>query len=251
MAGTYQINTPVTLVNTNGTTDFVDFQADGPAANLINKMRNFVVTTAGDMLFRASGVSNDLERLPIGINGQVFTVAAGLPSWAAPSGPSSATSFSGFTTASPAPIAASATWTQLDSTSVTWSTAAPSGTDSGGMFTAATGVVLIPSTGGYLISGCVAFEGNNTGDGTTIAGRTSIRQARIQKTNITAATLSEAQQQANPSNLDPLSIQLPAKVVSLTAGDTLRLEIRHDATIALNMVFDGSASTFFSVSKVF
>jgi hypothetical protein len=253
MAGTYQINTPVTFVNTNGTTDFINFQADGPIANTLNKMRNFVVTTAGDMLYRAAGGVNDLERLPIGTAGQVLTVVAGLPAWTTGTAPPTTanTSFSAFTTASPAPIAASATWTQLDSTSVTWSTTAPSGTDTGTMFNAATGVVTIPVTGGYLISGQVSFQGNNTGDGTTIAGRTSIRQARIQKTNATAATLSESQEQANASNLDPLSIVLASKVVSLTAADTLRIEIRHDATTALDMVFDGSASTLFSVMRVF
>ncbi|MBS1592670.1 MAG: hypothetical protein JST07_11250, partial [Bacteroidetes bacterium] len=77
----YPINAPINLVNTNGGTDEINFNADGPATNLENKILNFVTTTAGDLTYRASGANNYLERLGIGTNGQILTVVAGLPAW--------------------------------------------------------------------------------------------------------------------------------------------------------------------------
>ena len=246
----YPINAPVDFTNTNGTTDTLNFNADGPTANAINKIQNFVVTTAGDTLYRASGANNYLERLPVGTNGQVMTVTAGLPSWT--SATASQAVFNAFITGSTAGIPTSrvaganpGTWFSLSGNVapapyVTWSTAAP-GVDPDAVFVTAAGVnygrFVVPTTGIYHLDALINFDsgtGVNSGSGLPAAplpSGSSVRQAQIY--NVTTATpLATLSEQVNASNSNPTPLSLSAVAVSLTVADLIEIRVRHDRTAA-------------------
>lgn len=260
----YPINAPLDFVNTNGGTDTINFNADGPSTNLINKIENFVATTAGDTLYRAAGGNNYLERLAIGTAGQVMTVSGGLPSWQTTT--STQSIFTAFVTASIAGIptsraggASPGTWFNLNNTYVTWSDAAP-GTDPDGVFTPATGFFTVPTTGTYQLSARVTFDsgtGVNSGAGLPAAplpSGTACRQAQI--FNVTAATiLATGVTQNSGSNRNQTVVSLASEELPLTAGDTIVIRVRHDRTAA-NTVTVGDVTialpsqTFFSGKRV-
>lgn len=233
----YPINAPINLVNTNGGTDTINFNADGPAVNLQNKIENFVVTTAGDLTYRSSGASNYLERLPIGTPGQVLTVVAGLPSWSTGTGTQAV--FTAFVTGSIAGIptsraggASPGTWFNLNNTYVTWSEASP-GSDPDGVFTPATGFFTVPATGTYQLSALITFDsgaGVAAGAGLPAAplpSGTACRQAQI--FNVTTATpLATMVVQNSGSALNCTAVSIATEQVILTAGDTIVIRVRHD-----------------------
>lgn len=237
MSAFYPINAPLSIVNSNGGTDTINFNADGPAVNLQNKVQNFVTTTAGDILYRDGGANNYLERLPIGSAGQVLTVAGGLPSWTTGAGTQAV--FTAFVTASIAGIptsraggASPGTWFNLNNTYVTWSTAAP-GTDTDVVFTPATGFFTVPATGVYQLSTLITFDsGANVGAGAGLPAAplpsgTACRQVQI--FNVTTATpLATNAVQNSGSNLNCTSVSLATEQVTLTAGDTIVVRVRHD-----------------------
>lgn len=253
MSSAYPISSPVEFVNTTAA-DTLNFNADGPAVGAENHIENFVVTTAGDLLYRASGGSNLLERLAIGTAGQVLTVVGGLPAWATPTPGSTSETFLATASAAAGTVAASATYTDVDSALVTWDDSTAPNHDAGANFTPGTGVFVVPATGIYTISASVSFDGNNTGTSGTITGRRAIRQARIQKTNATAYTVAFAERQPNAFNSNPTQLYMVAANASLTAGDTLVLQVRHDASTALGLNNEdatGSASSpiYFSAAR--
>lgn len=237
----YPINTPITMVNTNGGTDEIDFNADGPTTNLENKILNFVTTTAGDTLYRATGVNNYLERLAIGTSGQILTVNSGIPSWQTATG--SQNVFTAFVTSSIAGVPTSrtgganpGTWFNLNNTYVTWSTASP-GTDTDVVFTPATGLYTVPTTGVYQLSALITFDsgiGVNAGAGLPAAPLprgTAVRQVQI--FNVTSATvLATGTVQVSASNTNCTFVSIATEQVSLTAADTVVVRVRHDRTAA-------------------
>lgn len=238
----YPINAPVNFVNTNGTTDTLNFNADGPVDNTINKIQNFVVTTAGDTLYRAAGVNNYLERLPIGTAGQVLTVAGGLPSWASSSSSAFGSGvFTAFVTASVAGIPTSragganpGTWFTLNNTYVTWSTAAP-GNDPDAVFTTASGTFTVPvgGAGTYSFDAVVTFDagaGVNAGAGLPAAPLPSgmaIRQAQIYSPSL-ATELATVTRQVAASNNNSTTLTIAVVGVALGVGDTVVVRVRHD-----------------------
>lgn len=264
----YPINAPVDFVNTNGTTDTLNFNADGPAANLINKIDNFVVTTAGDLLYRASGADNYLERLGIGTAGQVLTVAGGLPAWATPSSAFGKGVFTAFVTASVAGVptsrtggASPGTWFTLSNAYVTWSTAAP-GNDPDGVFTVASGTFTVPvgQAGTYSFDAVVTFDsgaGVTAGSGLPAAPLPSgmaVRQAQIYSpSQATAFSTVTRQVEASGSNCTALSLSVVG--VPLADGDTVVIRVRHDRTAA-NTVTIGNVAiaipsqTYFSGRRI-
>lgn len=237
----YPINAPINLVNTNGGTDTINFNADGPATNLENKIQNFVVTTAGDLLYRDGGANNYLERLGIGTAGQVLTVVAGLPSWQTSTGTQDV--FTAFITASIAGIptsraggASPGTWFNLNNTYVTWSTAAP-GTDPDAVFTPATGFFTVPATGTYQLSALITFDsgtGVNAGSGLPAAplpSGTAVRQVQIY--DVTSSTvLATVTRQVEGSNTNCTAVSVSTEQVTLTAADTIVVRVRHDRSAA-------------------
>lgn len=237
----YPINAPINMVNTNGGTDEINFNADGPITNLENKILNFVTTTAGDLVYRAAGGNNYLERLGIGTNGQVLTVSGGLPVWSTASGSQSV--FTAFVTASIAGIptsrsggASPGTWFNLNNTYVTWSDAAP-GTDPDGVFTPATGLFTVPSTGTYQLSALITFDsgtGVNAGSGLPAAPLPSGQAVRqVQIYNVTTATpLATFTKQVEGSNNNCTAVSIATEQVTLTAADTIVVRVRHDRNAA-------------------
>jgi hypothetical protein len=76
----YHISTPITI-DATAPLDNYDFSITGPTVGTGALALNFVTSVVGDTIFRASGIPNVLERLPIGTAGQVLQVSGGLPSW--------------------------------------------------------------------------------------------------------------------------------------------------------------------------
>lgn len=153
-------------------------------------------------------------------------------------------------------VAAASTWTTLlDSTGVTWNDSTGGGHDTGSNFNTTTGVFTVPTTGLYYVSAYVQFSGDNSGNGVTISGRRAIRQIRIRKSNATAFTAAFGELQAMASNDNPTGVRATGSL-SLTASDTILLQVRHDANSALSMGDDedGSTSgglvTYFEVHRI-
>lgn len=237
----YPINAPIDFVNTNGGADELDFQADGPATNLLNKIQNFVVTTGGDMVYRDVGANNYLERLAIGTAGQVLTSDGTKPVWSSSVLPSGSDTFTAYVTGSVAGIPTSrngganpGVWFVLNNTYVTWSTAAP-GNDPDGVFTTATGLFTAPAAGYYSFDAVVTFDkgvGVNAGAGlpaASLPGGTAVRQAQIFSPTLgggTALATVTNQVAASADNFTSLSISVVS--VLLSAADTVELRVRHD-----------------------
>lgn len=252
MATAYPISAPVDFVN--GSNTVLDFNA--PAGDGQNLIRNFITKDAGDLILQ-TGATSELDRLSVPVDTTKtyhlsVPVGGGLPQWAAIS---STGSFSAHVSASVAGITASNTWTTLSSTNVTWSTSSPS-TDADSAFSATTGLFTVPETGKYAISAGTCFQANNTGNASTLTtaptGRAS-RQARIYNvTSTTALSISIKQAEASSHNLT--SVEIPTKLVTLTAGDTIALQVRHDATSApsgLQIISTSAApSCWFSVTRI-
>lgn len=246
----YPINSPITFVNTNGGSDSINFNADGPTTNLQNKIENLVVTTPGDLLYRSAGVNNYLERLPIGTIGQLLGVSAfGLPAWQDFGIGKGA--FTAYVTNSLAGIPTSRTgganpgaWFPLYSNTppgpfVTWSTASP-GSDPDGVFIttpgANYGLLSIPVGGTYDLDVTITFDsgsGVNSGSGlpaSPLPSGKAIRQARlvvVSGPNI-GTVLSTSSVQVSACNDNTTPVELSAVGCLLSAGDFVGVEVRHD-----------------------
>ena len=158
-------------------------------------------------------------------------------SWSPPSGIPAIDMFMAEATAAVASaVTAGSTWVAVvDPDIVTWSTAAPNH-NAGSIFAA--GVFTPMTTGLYAISASVAFEGNNRGNGGGgIPGRRAIRQARLRGTGgtVSGVTLAFSETQAQGNNMNPTQLPIVNATVSLTAGDTIELQVRHDSNVSLGL----------------
>lgn len=241
----YPINAPVDFVNSNGGTDTLNFEADGPATNLLNKIENFVTTTAGDMVYRDTGANNYLERLPIGTANQVLISDGTKPVWSGSVVPSGQGTFTAYVTGSIAGVPTSrnggvnpGVWFSLSNTYVTWSTAVP-GNNPDSVFTAASGLFTAPAAGYYTFDAVVTFDsgsGVNAGAGLpvlSLPNGTSVRQAQIYSPTLGGGTaLSTVVRQVEPSNSNCTAVSICASNVLLSAADTVEIRVRHDRDIA-------------------
>lgn len=243
MSGSYPITTPV-LFEVGAANAEIDFQATG--AN--NKAKNFVVTTAGDILYRPAGINNYLERLPIGATGDVLAVTGGLPVWSNAISNLSQGIFTatvtGFTSAIPTSRDGGAnpgTWFSLSGVApiVTWSTAAPASNPDGAFITAAGvnyGRFQVPSTGIYTLAAQICFDsgiGVNAGAGVTtpLPAGMAVRQAQIYNAT-TATPLAVVSTQVAGSISNQTFVNMVAENVNLTSGDLIELRVRHDRSVA-------------------
>lgn len=235
---------PLTFSNTNGGSDVIDFQADGPATNLANKIKGFVTQTGGDMLYRATGANNYLERLPIGPAGTALVSDGTKPMWGTGS-TSGAAVFTAYVTTNTSTIPTSRSgganpgvWFPLAGITprVGWSTSSP-GADPDGVFSltpgATYGSFVAPSNGIYSFSASIAFDsgvgvaaGAGLPAGSLPSGQ-AVRQVRLFNVT-TAVALATVTQQAEPFNGNITQVPLTAKNVQLVAGDVVQLQVRHD-----------------------
>lgn len=241
----YPITTPVTF-ESGGPSSEIDFVGTG----LNNKMKNFVVTTQGDILYRPPGGNNYLERLAIGATGDVLQVSGGLPVWSNAINNISQGIFTATVVGSVNPIPTSrdggadpGTWFQLYGDSpvryVTWSTTTPA-SDPDSRFSLTGGITYgtfgVPSTGIYTLSAQICFDsgiGVNAGAGitTSLPHGKAVRQAQIY--NITTGTpLFTTSAQNSGSNDNQTIINMAAENVQLTSGDRIGIRVRHDRAIA-------------------
>jgi hypothetical protein len=178
------------------------------------------------------------------------------PAWVDPSPGSTGNTFLAEGTGTGAGITAGSAWVTISATELTWNNSTSPNHDAGSVFAPATGVFTIPSDGVYSLSASVALAGNSTGNGSGgIPGRRAVRQARLLKSNGTPATLAFKSEQAQPSNLNPTQLSLVVASTSLLSGDTVVLQVRHDATsdILLNVNEESAVqgpSNYFSATKV-
>lgn len=234
----YPINAPITFVNTNPTNE-LDFQSGGPASGILNKALNFVVTTRGDILYRAAGANNYLERLPIGTLDQVLTSNGSIPYWANPSSGTS-TIFTSYVVSSvtgiPTSAASGATpgvWYPLNNTYVTWSTAFP-GNDPDSTFNILSGLFTAPEAGYYSFDAAVTFDsgtGVNAGSGLPAAPLPSgkaVRQVQLWTSSGGGTVLSTTTRQVEGFNFNSTSINIASEGVLLALGDTVGIMVRHD-----------------------
>lgn len=264
----YPISTPV-LFDPSSTNDEIDFRAS--TAGVDNKLLNFAVTTAGDLVYRQAGGSNYLTRLGIGSNGDVLTVSGGLPAWVASSSASGQGVFTAHVTGSTLGIPTSrtgaaggtGTWYPLSGVTpyVTWSTAAP-GVDPDGVFNTVPATVdygrfTVPATGIYSLSAVVSFDsGVGVGAGAGLTGSApdgrAFRHVRIYNTT-TATALATMITQNSPDNANQTVCRLVVENVSLTLGDKLELQVRHDRSGALTVTIGAVGvdfQTYFTGKRV-
>lgn len=247
------------MITTNDTAAFVAAALD-TAINLLPDYSSVVVldvvTATSTILGAADNAADGATPTTFNIVTSVDATSSG-PVWA--SNPSSNTNemFRATATASvAAAIASGPAWVTIsDPAVVTWDDAAAPNHDAGGVF--ALGTFTVPTTGIYNISASVSLEGNNTAvlvGG--IPGRTAIRQARIRKSNAVAFDIAFSEIQAMGSTLNPAQLHLTNSGASLTAGDTIVLQARHDALAALsvNVLEDTTPTTgpatYFSASRI-
>jgi hypothetical protein len=253
MTTAYPISAPAEFLNTNAGTDYIFFNASDGLASTENKIRDFVTSTAGDLIVRPVGADNDLDRLAIGTAGQILTVVGGMPTWANAMVTISATTTftASATTSGTLTLPSSSTWSTVSSSLVLWDTSTGGNNDDGLMFDTTTGIWTVPVTGTYSFSACATFAGNNTGTGTGFGGRRAVREARIY--NLTSnITMIGNSKNANSFNGNPNVIELATVRKELTAGDTLALQVRHDADQALAL--ESSADDqfiMFSANRLF
>jgi hypothetical protein len=257
----YQINAPIIFQNTNGGTDTLNFDADGPTTNTLNKVQNFVVTSAGDILYRASGSSNYLERLAIGTPNQVLTVSSGLPAWADPTSLSEdifTAYVTGSVTGIPTSQSAGAnanTWFVLSSSYITWSTSSP-GVDTASAFNPTTGAYVIPSTGTYSFCAVVSFDpgsGVNSGAGISQApAGLCIRQVQIYNSTTSTAYETVCVPVA-ASNQNFTAISISSAKVPCVAGNNIVVRVRHDMPGSSTATIGGQSvltQTYFSGQRI-
>lgn len=220
------------------------------------------------LIFTASGATNEVAvtNVKLGIadavaegavgTGFAFNAGATTPvvtgvspsfGWMTPAPVAPTTTFMAINTASPGTVAAGSTWVTLSNTTdtnVTWSEASP-GHDAGALFDPATGIFTVPTTGIWQLSAVVSFEGDNSGNGGGgIPGRRAVRQIRIVEDPTGApVSLAVGETQANPRNANNTQVHSTSACVSLTAADSVVVQVRHDANVSLDIGFEDDAST--------
>lgn len=170
-----------------------------------------LTTGTGDIVYCSNGGTGALTRLGAGSNGQVLTLASGIPSWATPSGGGTTNlSFSAFKSGTQAITVAASTTTTTQITG--WSTASPGFDGTGGQF--ASNAFTPTVTGTYLFNINLSFtDTSNSGSRTILIRNTT-----------TATTLASRQFQPTPDvNIhQETSINIP---LALTASNVIQLQL--------------------------
>lgn len=253
----YPISAPVVFDNSAGSGQILDFTATGTD----NVIKNFVATAAGDLIFRKAGADNVLDRLPVGADGDMLSVVAGLPAWVKES--DSRGVFHARVEAKVADIPSSCAgaiapgiedqFFDLNNAFVTW--AAPVDPDL--CFDATLGIFTAPDAGWYAFSAQVTFDsgnGTNGGSGLTGAfkpGGKATRQIRLVAPG--DVELAVGVTQASPGNDNHVVAHLATAHVQLLAGDTIKIQVRHDHPLNDKVSVGGTSTknqTYFSGKRI-
>lgn len=249
----YPIAAPVDFTNASPT-DTINFNADVGT----NKIQNFVVNTAGDMLYRPIGASNYLDRLPIGADGTFLSAVAGVPAWVASPSTGGQDVFSARISGSLAGIPTSrvgganpGTWFGLYGNTapgpfVTWAEMVDPDNVFESLPGANYGTFQAPTTGIYYFSALITFDsgaGVTAGAGLPAASLPSgmaVRQVQIY--NVTTSTpIQTFTRQVEASNSNATVCPITVDAVGLVVGDRVGIRVRHDRT-AVNTVTIGNGA---------
>ena len=244
------------MLRTGIEVDLVDADTDSTIATkmraAIGAITGFItsgaaetVTITNDKLAAADDAADSTSLSTVGGAGfltSITTTIAGvssIPAWVVVPPGAATETFLANVTATGAAVATGSTWVTLTSTEVTWDDSTLPNHDAGAIFTVATGVFLVPTTGIYDLSASVQFEASNRGTSGpgSITGRRAIRQARIRNTT-TAVTMAFGEEQAAASNLNPTQVTIPGTRISVVASDTIVLQVRHDDPSGLDIIFE-------------
>ncbi len=176
--------------------------------------------------------------------------ASACPVWGNVAPFTSSDVFMATVTASGTAVASGPGWVDLSSAVVTWDDTTAPNNDAGGLFTPASGLFTVPAGVSQIwqLSASVGFTGNAFGTG-SITGRFAVRQARL--FNVTTATqIAFVEAQTSPFTANPTVLRLQAANASLAASDTIRIEVRHDAPIALAILPDSTQFSAHLMSNV-
>ena len=256
----YPISTPVTFDGTGSPGAPIDFNPGGSS----NEMENFVVTTAGDMLFRQAVGANYLDRLPIGPVNYVLQSTGTIPVWTNAIINLSQGTFMAVVTASTLGIPTSritGTWHPLAGVTpyVTWMTGGtPPANDPDGVFSLVAGATygqfIVPATGAgtYTLSAQITFDsgvGVNAGSGipgglVNLPGGMAVRQAQIYNAT-TSTAIGVASVQNSGSNNNQTVVWVMAENVTLAALDAIEIRVRHDRNAANTVTIGNPAIAVF------
>jgi len=229
------------------TGDVTDIDVAASIASAIGAVADFGAVNGGTNTVTVTNVDNgSVVDAADGAAATGFVIAvtqqgsSPLPQWQTPTPGSVDESFSAYVSATGTnTIASGTTFTVLGGSgtpedNVTWTETH----DAGANFDPLTGIFTVPATGLYDISATISFEGNNTGTNGLIAGRRAIRQVRIYN-NTAAEVVTFDEEQANSFSGNPTSVNLTSNSYSATANDEISIGVRHDASSALTIDFEG------------
>jgi hypothetical protein len=197
-----------------------------------------LTTGTGDVIYCSNGGTGALTRLGVGSNGQVLTLASGLPSWVTPSGGGTTNlSFSAFKSGTQAITVAASTTTTTQITG--WSTTSPGFDGTGGQF--ASNAFTPTITGTYLFSINLSFtDTSNSGSRTILIRNTT-----------SATTLASRQYQPTPDTVinQQTSINIP---LALTASNVIQLQltVSTGATGTTSTIQAANGSSWWSVIRL-
>jgi len=235
----YIINGPV-IVGDAGSQSIVrgpvDVGTTGQLSRIFGNILTPDLTTGtGDLIYCSLGGTGALARLGVGSNGQVLTLAAGLPSWAASTGTTNL-SFSAFKSGTQAITVAASPATSTVAISG-WSTASP-GFDGSSTFADPSFTPTV--TGTYFVTASVSF---------TDTSNTGTRSILIRNTS-TATTLATRQFQPTPDIAinQQMDISVP---LTLTATNVIQLQMTvSPGATGTTSTIQASSSTWWSIVRL-
>jgi hypothetical protein len=228
----YSSTTPYEFESTTGAN--INFNSTSST----NGILNFVCTTAGDILFRATGLSNTLTRLGIGGANTALISSGGVPTWG------TVTSTGAVTFQSLSAIKNNVAQGGIGATLTTitgWDvTSAGAFTNIGTAFNITTGVFTVPATGTYSFDATIFMtQTANNGTSRNIA---LVRNGTIVAYN---------QSPPPTSNAVGYTYKL-SKLLVCNTGDTIVVQANRTAGGATLTVpaYTTTASTFLNITRL-
>lgn len=225
----YIVNGPVILGNASQNTEIRG-----------NIFTPGLTTGTGDLIYCSVGGTGALTRLGVGTNGQVLTLAAGLPSWATPSGGGvTDVGFSALKSGTQAVAAGIGATTTSQITG--WSVASPGYNGTSTPFSVAGSQFVVPTTGTYLLNANISFSDSNN------SGSRGIDVFNATTTTVLFQRVFQPTPDITINQQATISAQM-----SLTATHNIqiRLTVTAGATACTSTIQSASNSTFWSMTRL-